>query len=192
MFEFWTFHRAEPCVPRWLADDLGLPRETPLKNLGVERGWPARSRPKGVFTVASRNPVVAALEDVPLFAGLPRNRRRRVSHLATIIEFPARSVLAHEGKAPEEFFVVLDGRVQVCQGDTVIATQGPGSHAGGPALLGNRDRATSLVAATPVLTLIAKHREFARLLVEVPEVSERLLADIGRATLSGRPTEYAA
>src|SRR5438552_6177626 len=135
MFDLCTFQRAEACVPRWLADDLGLPRDTPLKTLGAHRGWPARARPTDIFTVAARDPVVAALDNVPLFAGLPRNRRRRVSRLATTVEFRARSVLAHEGTAPQEFFVVLDGEVDVCQDDTVVATQGPGSHAGGAALL---------------------------------------------------------
>ena len=103
-----------------------------------------------------------------------------------------RVVVACEGEQPRELFVVVDGTLDVVDHDAVVGTQGPGSHAGAGCLLSHRPRATSLVAATPVLALVLSDREFTLLLDAVPGLSERLYVDVGRAALEGMSPERAA
>ena len=194
MFDLYGLHDiSEPSIPIWLANDLGLPCDTPLARLGNLTASGSRgARGLARFRPNAADDAAAALDAVPLFADLPRKRRRRASRLAQTMRVPANTVLALEDEPARDFFVVLDGRLDVRQDDKLVATRGPGSHAGAPALLAGRNRTTTLVAATPVRSLVLPQRQFRRLLDEMPEVTERLLADIGRATLTGMPHEHAA
>jgi len=115
---------------------------------------------------------------VPLLSGLSQRELAVVDRLTTPVEVPAGTVLAEEGTEGSEFFIVLDGRVDVLHGDEVIATRGAGAHLGEIALLGDRPRTATLVTTTPVRTAVASRREFASLLVEVPTLSGRLEASM--------------
>ena len=119
-------------------------------------------------------PVDERLQQVPLFAGLSKKHLREVGSLATMVDRPAGSVLAKEGQPGHEFFVVLEGEVEVKRGDEVIATRGPGTALGEIALLDDRPRTASLVAKTPVLVDVIGQREFKTLLNDVPEVAAAL------------------
>ena len=124
-----------------------------------------------------RTPVATPeLERVPLLDGLTQRELATVERLTTPVDVPAGTVLAQEGAAGAEFFIVLDGRVDVVQGEEVIATRGAGAHLGEIALLGSCPRTATLVTATPVRTAVASRQEFRILLDEVPALSERLTA----------------
>jgi CRP/FNR family transcriptional regulator, cyclic AMP receptor protein len=120
------------------------------------------------------------LAAVPLFAGLSKKQLRRVSSLMTRLDRPAGKVLTKEGQHGYEFFIVLEGEVEVRQGDRVIATRGPGEYVGEIALLDNRPRTATVVAATPVSVEVLSRREFKSLLIEAPELSEQILATMAQ------------
>ena len=84
-------------------------------------------------------------------------------------------MLTREGETGHEFIVVVEGEIEVLQGDTVIATRGPGTYVGEIALLDHRPRTATVVAKTPVKIEVIGQREFAGLLAEVPEISQKLL-----------------
>ncbi len=117
---------------------------------------------------------------MPLFEGLPAKKLRVVSQLSTPIELPAGTALAQEGSTGREFFMLLDGEVDVIRAQRLVATRGPGSHLGEIALLERRPRTATLVAKTPVLVAVANRGEFDNLLHLVPEISERLDATMTR------------
>jgi CRP-like cAMP-binding protein len=75
---------------------------------------------------------------------------------------------------------VLDGEIEVRQGDRVVAERGPGSYIGEIALLDHRPRTATVVAKTPVKIEVIGQREFAGLLAAVPELSQQLLAAMAR------------
>ena len=56
-----------------------------------------------------------------------------------------------------------------------IATRGPGTYVGEIALLDHRPRTATVVAKTPVSIEVIGQREFAGLLSEVPEISQKLI-----------------
>ena len=125
-----------------------------------------------------RTPVDDYLGEMPLFEGLPTKKLRVVSQLSTSIELPAGTALAQEGTTGREFFMLLDGEVEVIRADRLVATRGPGSHLGEIALLERRPRTATLVAKTPLLIAVASRGEFTSLLQLVPEISERLHASM--------------
>jgi CRP/FNR family transcriptional regulator, cyclic AMP receptor protein len=75
---------------------------------------------------------------------------------------------------------VLEGEVEVRQGDRIIATRGPGECVCEIALLDKRPRTATVVATTPVSVDGLSRREFVSLLAEAPELSEQLLATMAQ------------
>jgi len=120
------------------------------------------------------------LAQVPLFEGLSKKQLRRISSLMTRIDRPAGQILTTEGQRGSEFFIVLEGEVEVRQGDRVIATRRPGDYVGEIALLDKRPRTATVVATTPVSVEVLSRREFVSLLAEVPELSEQIMATMAR------------
>jgi CRP/FNR family transcriptional regulator, cyclic AMP receptor protein len=120
------------------------------------------------------------LARVPLFQGLSKKQLRRISTLMTRVDRPAGQVLTREGQSGSEFFIVLEGEVEVRHGDRVIATRRPGDYVGEIALLDNRPRTATVVATTPISVEVLNHREFVSLLAEVPELSEHILATMAQ------------
>lgn len=115
------------------------------------------------------------LAQVPLFEGLSKKELKLVSQLATPLQEPAGAVLVREGAVGHEFIIVLEGEIEVRKGDRVVATHGPGSYVGEIALLDHRPRTATVVAKTPVSIEVIGQREFAGLLAEVPEITQKLL-----------------
>jgi CRP/FNR family cyclic AMP-dependent transcriptional regulator len=120
------------------------------------------------------------LAKVPLFQGLSKKDLQLISQLATYLEEPAGTVLTREGQQGYEFIIVLDGEIEVRQGDRVVAERGAGSYVGEIALLDHRPRTATVIAKTPVKIEVIGRREFAGLLAEVPELSQQLLSTMAR------------
>jgi CRP/FNR family transcriptional regulator, cyclic AMP receptor protein len=120
------------------------------------------------------------LAAVPLFEGLSKKQLRRISSLMTRLDEPAGKVLTREGQQGYEFFIVLEGEVEVRHGDRLVATRGPGEYVGEIALLDKRPRSATVVATTPVLVEVLSRREFMGLLAEAPELSEQIMATMAQ------------
>jgi CRP-like cAMP-binding protein len=120
------------------------------------------------------------LAAVPLFEGLSKKQLRRISSLMTRLDRPAGKVLTREGEQGSEFFIVLEGEVEVRQGDRVVATRRAGEYVGEIALLDRRPRTATVVATTPVSVEVLSRREFRSLLVQAPELSEQILATMAQ------------
>jgi CRP/FNR family cyclic AMP-dependent transcriptional regulator len=127
------------------------------------------------------------LADVPLFQGLSKKQLRLISQLATELEEPAGTVLIQEGKTGHEFIVVIEGEIEIRQGERLIGEHGPGSYVGEIALLEHRPRTATVVAKTPVKLEVIGQREFAGLLQEVPELSEQVKATAAQRLTQNSP-----
>ncbi len=170
---FVAVRSREARLPAWLARDLGLDPTTSLRNV---KRVSSRSGNRGRRRRTPRVPAAEVTATIPLFEGLSQHERRLASKLSTPVAVPAGTVLAEQGDQGAEFFLVIDGEIEVSQGGQVIATRGAGSPLGEMALLESRPRTATLTAKTPVATLVSGKREFDQLLFEVPTVSERLSA----------------
>lgn len=116
------------------------------------------------------------LATVPLFQDLSKKQLRLISQLATQLEEPAGTVLIQEGRTGHEFIIVIEGEIEVRQGERLICEYGPSTYVGEIALLEHRPRTATVVTKTPVTLEVIGQREFAALLEEVPELAERVKA----------------
>jgi len=126
------------------------------------------------------------LARVPLFRELSKRHLRQVRSLATRVDVQPGRVLTREGGTGHEFIVVLEGEVEIRRGDKVIATRGAGDYVGEIALIEGRPRTATVVATSPAVLDVIGQREFAELLVEEPEIADRI-----RATAAQRLEEDA-
>jgi CRP/FNR family transcriptional regulator, cyclic AMP receptor protein len=120
------------------------------------------------------------LARVPLFEGLSRKELQLVANLSSYLERPAGSVLTREGQPGHEFIVVLEGEVEVSRNGKVVTTGGPGTYVGEIALLDHRPRTATVVATTAVQIEVIGQREFAGLIADVPEISQKLLSTMAK------------
>jgi CRP/FNR family cyclic AMP-dependent transcriptional regulator len=135
--------------------------------------WRDRSIVRGSTNVDAKS-----LERVPLFAGLSPKDREKVARWADTVDLPAGKHLLEEGRLPHEFFVILDGEVEVMHDGEHLATLGPGDFFGEIALIEHGRRTASVVAASPTRLAVMSPIAFDAMRREMPRVAERVEAVI--------------
>jgi trk system potassium uptake protein len=115
-----------------------------------------------------------SLEPVPLFAGLSHKEREKVARWADVIELPAGKHLLDEGRLPHEFFVILDGEVEVMHGAERLALLGRGDFFGEIALIEHGRRTASVVTASPTTLAVMSPTAFDAMRREMPQVAGRI------------------
>ena len=115
-----------------------------------------------------------SLERVPLFAGLSHKDREKIARWADSIDLPAGKHLLDQGRLPHEFFVIVDGEVEVLHDGKRLATLGPGDFFGEIALIEHGRRTASVVTTTPTTLAVMSPTSFAAMRREMPEVALRI------------------
>ena len=115
-----------------------------------------------------------SLERVPLFAGLSHREREQVARWADEIDIPSGKHLLDEGRLPHEFFVILDGEVEVTHDGRLLATLGTGDFFGEIALIEHGRRTASVVTSTPATLAVMSGSSFEAMRHELPQVAERI------------------
>lgn len=114
------------------------------------------------------------LEGIQLFAGLSRHELGRIARWADDIELQEGKSLLNRGDLPHEFFVLLEGEVQVQRGDEVVARLGPGDFFGEIAIMEGDRRTATVVAASPVRVAVMLPRDFDEMRAEMPAVAAKI------------------
>jgi CRP-like cAMP-binding protein len=123
---------------------------------------------------------VELIRGMPLFELCSKRELRRIAALADERELEAGSELIREGEPGSEFYVVVEGEVDVRRRGRRVARLGAGSFVGEIALLSRSPRTATVVAATPLHVLSISGRDFVALLDSLPELwlkVARTLAD---------------
>ena len=81
-----------------------------------------------------------------------------------------------EGRKGDEFYVLVEGHVEVVYGGDVVNTLGPGQFFGEVALLGHSTRNATIRAATPVRLLVLPARSFRSLIGRYPAIFDQVVA----------------
>ena len=115
------------------------------------------------------------LARVRLFSACSKKELSTIGRASDEISVPAGKVLCEEGKPGHEFYLVLDGSVDVKHGNKKLASLGPGRHFGELALLHRGPRNATCIAAEPSTLLVLGQREFSGVLDEVPSIAHKLL-----------------
>ena len=114
------------------------------------------------------------LQRVPLFAGLSHRERDLVARRADTIDLPAGRHLMSEGQLPHEFFVILDGEVEVTHDGEHLATLGPGDFFGEIALVQHGRRTATVVCSAPSTLAVMSPQGFDAIRRELPRIAERI------------------
>ena len=120
----------------------------------------------------------AALREVPLFDELSSHELQRVAHWADEIDVPAGTHLLDEGRFPHEFFVILQGTVDVQHDGESLASLGRGDFLGEIAILEGLRRTATVVASSPVRAAVMHERDFREMCEELPVVEQRVRSAI--------------
>jgi len=121
-----------------------------------------------------------ALAKVPLLAGCGKKEIVEIGSITDIVDVPAGYVLMREGSPGNEFFVILDGAVEVSQGGRVLNELGPGAFLGEIALIDHGLRTATVTTTTPAKLLVLGTREFKSLLSLHPEIQIQVLDSMAR------------
>lgn len=115
------------------------------------------------------------LKKVPLFAGCTKGELRRIAAITDEIDLRQGTVLTREGRIGHEFFVLIDGTVQVTKGKKTLAELKGGDWLGEIALLTNAPRTATATATSPVHTLVIVDRDFRRVVSDMPSIAMKVL-----------------
>jgi CRP-like cAMP-binding protein len=123
---------------------------------------------------------VELIRHLPLFELCSKSDLRRIAALAVERAVEEGAELIHEGEPGSEFYVVVEGEIEVRRRGRRVARLGAGSYVGEIALLSRSPRTATVVAATPLRVLSIAGRDFVELLDAIPELwlkVARTLAD---------------
>jgi CRP/FNR family transcriptional regulator, cyclic AMP receptor protein len=122
-----------------------------------------------------RDRKVDMLAHVPLFSGCSKKELKTIAMLADEIDLRRGKVLTRQGAPGREFFVLLEGTVEVVRDGKRIATLGEGDFFGELALISNIPRTATVTAASPIRALVVVGRDFRRLLHEDASIAVKVL-----------------
>jgi CRP-like cAMP-binding protein len=138
----------------------------------------------------SQDTKVQALKGVPLFASLSRKELVQLERVCEDLEVEPGRVLCKEGEIGHEFFVLVDGEVQVVRKGRRVATLTGGDFVGEIALVTELPRTATVTAETAVRLFVLTTREFDAVLDRNPTVERKVLRALARrlAETSSDPT----
>jgi CRP/FNR family cyclic AMP-dependent transcriptional regulator len=126
--------------------------------------------------VLRRNEKVELLRKVPLFERCSKRELAEIAKLADEIDLKEGKELIREGARGREFFVLLEGKVDVLRDGRRINRLGAGDFFGEIALVAPSEiRTATVTATTPVRTLVVTAQNFKRLLEGSPEIKLKVL-----------------
>jgi CRP-like cAMP-binding protein len=118
---------------------------------------------------------IELIKKVPLFAPLAKAQLARVASIADEIDLPEGKVLMRQGERGREFFVLLEGEVEVRRDGRKLATRRAGEFFGEIALVSDRPRVATITATRPVRALVITDTDFRRLLRRTPRIALKVL-----------------
>ncbi len=138
----------------------------------------------------SQDTKVQALKSVPLFEDLSRKELIQLERICEDLEVEPGRILCKEGQTGQEFFVIVDGKVQVTRKGRRLSTLSSGDFLGEIALVTELPRTATATAETPVRLFVLTRREFHAVLDQNPKVERKVLRALARrlAETSSDPT----
>jgi CRP/FNR family transcriptional regulator, cyclic AMP receptor protein len=132
---------------------------------------------------------VKSLRQAPLFEGLSKKELTELARRSEDMELDSGTVLCREGDIGQEFFVIVEGEVEVKRKGKHLGTRGAGDFIGEIALLEDIERTATVTAKTPVRVFVLTRPTFQHLVNEHPAVENKVMRTLARrlAALSTDP-----
>ena len=133
-----------------------------------------------------RNAKVDLLRRVPLFAECSQKELGQIAGIADELYLPEGTKLIEEGKKGREFFVLVEGEVDIDRSGRKVARMG-GNFFGEIALVTDAPRLATVTATTPVRVLVIAGQAFQRLLAETTTILPKVLAALAQRVAATLP-----
>ena len=132
------------------------------------------------------DPRLARLRGVSLFSACTDKQLGFIATRVEEIDLPAGKVLCTRGQSGGDFFILLDGRVDVDapQGKRSL---GPGQFFGEIALLDNGPRTATVTTATPVRCLVLGPAQFQDVLYQNADLAVKMLHAVSQRLRAASP-----
>ena len=122
-----------------------------------------------------KNAKVEMLRRVPLFAQCSKKELEEIAGVADELQLADGRELTREGARGSEFFVVIDGELEVRRNTRKIATLGRGDFVGEMALVTGRPRNATVATKGVVRALVITEPSFTRLLLTSPTIQLKIM-----------------
>jgi CRP/FNR family transcriptional regulator, cyclic AMP receptor protein len=122
-----------------------------------------------------KNAKLDLISSVPLFARCSKGELKNIAALADEIDLAEGKVLIHEGERGREFFVLVEGRVDVTAKGVSVNTLEAGQFFGEMALVSDTPRNATVTALTPLRVLVITDRDFKHLLADSPAIQQKVM-----------------
>ncbi len=123
----------------------------------------------------SRDTKIDALKSAPLFAGLSRKQLGELAKVTDDVDVAAGKVLCAEGETGQEFFLIMEGEVDITRRGRKLGTFGPGDFFGEVAVVEDVPRTATVTATGPLRFFVLTRRSFLRLLDDHPGVERKVM-----------------
>jgi len=123
-----------------------------------------------------KNAKIELLKRIPLFSGCSKSELAAIAMIADEIDVPAGTTLIREGDTGREFFILVEGTVEVRQKGRKLPTKGDVGFFGEISLLLNSPTTASVITTSAVHALVITPRSFRDLLKHSPGIQLKVLS----------------
>jgi CRP/FNR family transcriptional regulator, cyclic AMP receptor protein len=127
---------------------------------------------------------VEALAKAPLFEGLSKKELTQLARVTEDMQVEAGFVLCKEGQLGREFFVVMDGEVEISRRGSRMESRGGGDFFGEIALIADVPRTATVIAKTPLRFFVLTSRAFRQMLDDYPRTERKVLQAVAKRLVS--------
>jgi len=138
--------------------------------------------------VARASAKVELLRNVPLFSDLSAKELMSLSRLMDEVDLKPGTVIIREGNTGGEFFIVLEGTIEVKRKGRRLARLGPGDYLGEIALIDHGPRTATAMVETDARLLVLASREFHSMLASDPRIENKILRTLAARVRDMSPT----
>lgn len=125
-----------------------------------------------------------ALGRAPLFEALSNEELKGLAKLTEDLEVEEGKVLCREGETAREFFVIVDGEVEVRKDGERISALSDGDFFGEIALIEDIPRTATVTATTLLRFFVLTRQSFWSLIDHQPEVERKVLRALAKRVLA--------
>lgn len=152
----------------------------------IDQGVPLRGVPEALLRALGRGPMERAVgtlqRRVPFLQRLSPEVRQALNQAESMLELTPGQALVRKGELSQDLYVVLEGALQVHDGDRHITLLVPGDLLGEVAFFrASGARSADVSAATAARVLCLRHDTLERLRSERPHLAIELLQAVGAA-----------
>ncbi|MFP4588562.1 MAG: Crp/Fnr family transcriptional regulator [Candidatus Acetothermia bacterium] len=127
------------------------------------------------------NEVIELLKDVPLFSHLKKKSLRSVAKTAKKRNFEAGEPILREGEQKRVgFYLILEGQVEVKQGDSTLSKLGSGQFFGEMSALDGKPRSADVITTTDTECLVITNWDIKSLINTDPDVAMGIIEELTR------------